>query len=575
LPRDPNRPSLIASPESGAALRALLVLSGLLPLIVLAIAGWRSWDFERGEAAQRATATIGILEEHVRKVLDTQVLVLDWLRDRAQGSTWDEIEGSRPLYDLLAFLDKNYAQIDGIALIDATGRVRINSHQFPLERTLTTADRDYFRALAAGETPLFISDAYAGRWNGALSFRVARPLLTPEGAFRGVVVLSVHLDYFEQVFQRVAGSSGSAVTLMRDDGSVLVNFPKTAPTTVDLNWQAPPSDGTVPAPEIDTAVSVVEGERWLTAVHVVAGYPIVLVYRIPQSAIFAEWFKNFALYGIVALVSACILCSITYIAIRGELRERRAIAAWQREQLQRLEAEADARRLGKYEALGTLAGGVAHHFNNLLPALTGHLEIAIEEAGAASPALPRLRRLSQEVAGARKVIRDILLFSRREISAFHSVDLGAVAAESVELFCARVAKTIPFDTDIARDVQVLGDPVQLSQLITNLLSNAHDALDSGPGTIQLSVETSPAGETPDAAATRYARLQCRDNGVGMSPEVLERAFDPFFTTKPPGSGSGLGLSICDGIIRSHGGRIFVDSAVGRGTAVTVLLPLVR
>jgi signal transduction histidine kinase len=570
LLHEPNLPDPVAAPMRGLALRVLLVLSCLLPLLVLAMAAWRSWEFDRVETADRAAATLGVLEEHVRKVLDTQILVLDWLTDRAAGLSWEEIEHSRSLYELLAFLDKNYDQIDGIFITDATGRQRVSSHQFPLERHLELGDRDYFQALSTGGVPLFISASYVGRWNGAVSFRVARPLLTPDGAFKGVVALSVHIDYFERFFQRVVGSTGSAVTLMRDDGEVLAKFPQTAPTAQVEDWRASAQQATEDVGEIHT--SVAEGVSWLTAVHAVAGYPIILIYRIPQSLIFAEWFRNFALYGLVALISACVLSSVTYIAIRGERRERTAVAAWQIEQLQRLGAEADARRLGKYEALGTLAGGIAHHFNNLLPALSGHLEIAMEEAGAASPAQPRLRRLLQEVGGARRIIRDILLFSRREITAFRPVDLGAVAAQSVDMFRALTAKTTELKTDISLGVHVLGDPVQLSQLVTNLLSNAYDALDSQAGTIVLAVGTISVSETSDAVVrTASARLVCSDTGSGMSAEVLERAFDPFFTTKPPGSGSGLGLSICDGIIRSHGGRVSVDSVVGRGTTVTVLL----
>jgi signal transduction histidine kinase len=549
-------------------LRTLLVLSCLLPLIVLALASWRSWYLERAEAEDGATATIGLLEEHVRKVLDTQILVLNWIADRAEGMSWEEIEHSRPLYELLTFLDTSYTQIDGIFIADASGRLRLDSHQFPLERRIELADRDYFRALSSRQAALFISAASIGQWNDAVAFRVARPLATPEGTFRGVVGLAVHIDYFEQFFQRLVGNSGSVVMLMRDDGEVLAKFPPTAPTIEDWRPAAPP--GTKDVHAIRTAVA--EGARSLTAVHPVSGYPIVLVYRIPQSVIFDAWVKNFVLYGIVALISACVLSSVTYIAIRGQRRERAAVAAWQLEQFQRLDAEADARRLGKYEALGTLAGGIAHHFNNLLPALSGHLEIAMEEAGSGNPAQPRLQRLSQEVGGARKIIRDILLFSRREITPFRPVDLGAIAAQSADMFRAAVADTAVLKTDIALGIHVLGDPVQLSQLVTNLLRNAYDALDSESDTIVLAVGPAPVADTPDGAGRNAARLVCADTGGGMSTEVLERAFDPFFTTKPPGSGSGLGLSICDGIIRSHGGQVFLDSVVGRGTTVTVLLP---
>src|SRR5258708_39024640 len=200
-------------------------------------------------------------------------------------------------------------------------------------------------------------------------------------------------------------------------------------------------------------------------------------------------------------------------------------------------------------------------------------ENAMEEGGAKSQAQPRLRRLLQEVGGARRIIRDILMFSRREITAFRPVGLGTIAAESADMFRALIAKTTELKTDISLGVHVLGDPVQLSQLVTNLLSNAYDALDSQAGTIVLAVGAISVSETSDAVVrTASARLVCSDTGSGMSAEVLELAFDPFFTAKPPGSGSGLSLSICDGIIRSPGGHVSVDSVVGGGAAVTVLLP---
>lgn len=574
LPPEPDLPDFVARPMRASALRILLVLSCLVPLVVLAIAGWRSWEFERAEATDRAAATLGVVEEHVRKVLDTQVLVLDWLRDRIGGSSWDEIERSQPLYKLLALLDNNYAQVDGIFLIDAAGRVRMNSHEFPLKRMLMLADRDYFQALSKGGGPLFISGPYVGRWNGAFSFRVAQPLLATDGTFRGVVALSVHVEYFERFFQSAVGSTGGTVTLMRDDGRVLAAFPSAASAEQREGWTPSARQKNENVRDPPSSTSAAGGLGQLTMVRVVDGYPVVLTRHIPQSVIFAEWSKHFAVYGVVALISACILSSVTYIAIRGQRREGAAVAAWQREQLQRLGAESDARRLSKYEALGTLAGGIAHHFNNLFPALTGHLEIAMEEAGVASPARPRLRRLLDEVGGARKIIRDILLFSRREISAFRPFDLGAVAAQSVDMFRVAIANTAELKTAIQPGVYVLGDAAQLSQLVANLLSNAYDALGPTARNIVLTVGTS-AGLEPSGRATSrpYARLVCADTGSGMSAEVLERAFDPFFTTKPPGSGSGLGLSICDGIIRSHGGRVSVESAEGRGTTITVILPL--
>jgi two-component system cell cycle sensor histidine kinase/response regulator CckA len=206
--------------------------------------------------------------------------------------------------------------------------------------------------------------------------------------------------------------------------------------------------------------------------------------------------------------------------------------------------------------------------------VTGHLEIAAHEAGPDNPAIPRLQRLSREISDARNIIRKILLYSRRDVTAFTALDLSAVARESAEMIRASLPSDVDLRLDVAPNIEVFGDASQLSQLVINLLSNARDALEGAPGVITITVSGARSDPAEGAADSwqDYAQLTCSDTGRGMSPDVVERAFDPFFTTKSAHGGTGLGLAICDGIVRSHNGRISVESNEGRGAAFIVLLP---
>lgn len=573
VPSDRQKPaSRVPVSSRRSALWALLALSWALPLLVLVLAGWRSWVIDKIEAKERIGTTLRTVEEQVRHVLDTQTLVLDWTQDRIARLTWDEIERSRSLYELLSLLDANYSQIDGIFLVDASGELRLNDHQFPLQRKIFLGDRDYFQALAQGGVPLFVSAPYAGRWNGSRSFRVARPRLT-DGRFDGLVALSIHVDYFTRYFKTVIGTTEEAITLMRQDGVILARYPEVGTNAKITDWRTIEQGSAAAIDEVGPVAMSPDGIYRLSGVRPVSGYPVILSYGIDNASLVRRWLANFLLFSSVAAISALILSAITVLAIFGERRERAAVMAWEAEQQQRLRAEADARRLGKYEALGTLAGGVAHHFNNLLPALTGHLEIAIDEAGANSAAAPRLTRLLHEIRGARKIVRDILLYSRRDLSRFRRVDLSVVTTEAAEMFRGSLPPLARLETEIVSGLAVLGEPTQLSELVTNLLRNAADALEGKGGTIMLGLRRRPFHADGSADGTLWAELVCSDTGCGMSTQVVERAFDPFFTTKPPGGGSGLGLAICDGIIRSHDGRISIESAPGLGTRVTALIAL--
>ncbi|MCS6274257.1 MAG: response regulator [Opitutus sp.] len=234
-------------------------------------------------------------------------------------------------------------------------------------------------------------------------------------------------------------------------------------------------------------------------------------------------------------------------------------------------------RQQRLESVGRLASGVAHDLNNILTPILmapAMLRGFVTDAGA------RMLLESME-SGARRgsaIVQQLLAFSRGEAGEKVRLDLQKTLRES----CAIMRETFPKSVAVefapaAGDFFVVGDPNQLQQVVLNLALNAADAMPRG-GRLVLSleaVEISPgaAARDPELIAGRHAVLTVVDHGTGIAPEILDKIFDPFFTTKPFGQGSGLGLSVVLGIVRSHGGFVRVTSRVGVGTIFKVHLPL--
>ncbi len=242
--------------------------------------------------------------------------------------------------------------------------------------------------------------------------------------------------------------------------------------------------------------------------------------------------------------------------------------------------EDNLRQAQKIEALGTLAGGIAHDFNNILSAVMGHAELLRRS-------LPDRPDLAGDMAGivgatarAKALVRQILTFSRQHADERQVVAVAPVVREALALLRATLPATITIQADFnAPGAMILADPSQVHQVIVNLGTNAVHAMEDRGGTLHLSqrvVVVAPDGRegtTPNLPARHYVQLTVSDTGHGMAPEVLRRVFDPFFTTKPPTQGTGLGLAVVHGIMRSHDGDIDIVSRQGEGTTVTLRFPV--
>jgi signal transduction histidine kinase/ActR/RegA family two-component response regulator len=241
-------------------------------------------------------------------------------------------------------------------------------------------------------------------------------------------------------------------------------------------------------------------------------------------------------------------------------------------------AQAQLRQAQRIQSLGTLAGGIAHDFNNVLVAIGGNVELAAHGLPADHPARKHLQRVERATRRAADLVRRILAFSRPQEPRRASIRLQPVVEEVLKLLRATLPATIEIRTRFdAGTPDVLADSGQVHQVLLNLGTNAAHAMAERGGVLEVRLEpvALDAGAPtipPELRAGRYARLSVRDTGSGMDRATLERIFEPFYTTKAPGQGTGLGLSVVHGIMKSHGAAITVDSQVGVGTTFHLHFP---
>lgn len=238
----------------------------------------------------------------------------------------------------------------------------------------------------------------------------------------------------------------------------------------------------------------------------------------------------------------------------------------------------------KMQAVGQLAGGVAHDFNNLLTAMIGFCDLLLIRHPAGDPSFADIMQVKQNANRAANLVRQLLAFSRKQTLQPRVLDIGDVLAEISNLIRRLIGENIQMNLVHGRNVgSVCADQGQLEQVLINLAVNARDAMSSG-GTLNITTShavIAPSYKIPAhfvapsddeiITAGEYVLVEISDTGTGIPPEIMKNIFEPFYSTKEVGSGTGLGLSTCYGIIKQTGGYIYVSSEVGKGTSFYVYL----
>ncbi|MBF0231964.1 MAG: transporter substrate-binding domain-containing protein, partial [Desulfamplus sp.] len=235
----------------------------------------------------------------------------------------------------------------------------------------------------------------------------------------------------------------------------------------------------------------------------------------------------------------------------------------------------------KLEAIGILAGGISHDFNNILSPILGHAEILLDDIEQKSPLRDSLIEINRAALRAKELVKQILTFSRQGDTDIKLIKMQPIIKEALKL----IRSTIPATIDIRQNIMskcgpVMADPTQIHQIIMNLGTNAFHAMEDTGGELSVKLYEVELGEHDDLIHVEmppgiYACLEISDTGTGMNPEIVTNIFNPFFTTKALGKGTGLGLSVVHGIVKSMNGAINVYSEPGKGTRFNIYIPVVK
>ncbi len=572
-----------ARPMSLMPIRAMLVASLVVPVAVFALFAWDTHNHAINAAQNRAQRLAAVIQEHALKVFETIDLVLHAADRRLVGASWNDIATSPAIWDDLKKLQQSGEQIGAIFVVDRDGFGPFTTRAFPSPR-VDFADRDYYVEQRAADRGLYVGQAYKGKISKDQIFNFSIRKTSPNGAFDGVIGISAYVKYFADYYRTVGiPADDFAIALVRDDGNVLVRYPELGGDSGKISSDSPFLRNLTADRGTFFARSPFTGQDRIYGYVKIRGYPIYAFYGINERAVTAEWLGVTAwAAGLAALVAACLFLTAWFALQRAKkeaLAMQRLTQKTQElgQEIERRErAEASLLQGQRLEAVGQLTGGIAHDFNNLLTIISGNLELADRKND-----LPTIRRLLKSIRyaadRATNLTRQLLTFSRRHMLNPRTVDLNVVLERTRVLVEHSVPDSVALAFTLAADpCPVHIDVSEFEAAVLNVVANARDAMPNG-GRLALSIREAAlpddaVADGPELPPGRYVVLCVEDAGVGMSPETLARVYEPFFTTKEVGKGTGLGLSQVYGFMQQSGGAVAIDSAPGRGTRVSMILP---
>lgn len=550
-------------------LKALMMASVVLPLVLFAITAWVDYrNFER-LTNERIARSLDILHEHSLRVLETAERVYAEVNEVVRGMSDNDIRLDGDALSKRLKRIVTDTQMQGIEMIDRNGHLLVSSADLPMPKDIDFSKAEHFAALKSGGGGTYASTVNApslGVPGYFISLSQRRPWA--DGAFNGAISIAVLTSYFEKFYANISDTV-DYFALVRADGDFLTRYPVISPDSLlsfsdDKDFRARISRKqdyftyTIESP-YDHITRRIGFRR-------IAGYPLYVLVGVERKAIVSEWLLyniNYLIFGVPVMV---FLFAVLGLALR---RTQRLY-----DESERREAvEIALRHAQRMEAIGQLTGGVAHDFNNLLMIISGSVQRLRSEL-TDKKSLRLLDMIGTATHRGETLTRQLLTYSRRQTLTPQVIDLAQRLSVLQELLTRSFCTDIDIKVEMPDTVcAVRVDPSEFELAILNLAVNAKDAMPKG-GALSMSAKpvTLKGDVGEEGLSGDFVAVHVTDTGQGIPAEVVTRVFEPFFTTKDVGKGTGLGLSQVYGFAKQSGGTATVTSTEGQGTTVTLYLP---
>ncbi len=514
--------------------------------------------------------TLDLLAEHSLKVFHTSDLLLQSL-DRLTADLSDaEIRAQEPaLHAKMKSIARTVPDVQSLWIVGHDGKPMVSDSVSPMPAT-DLSDRDYFRAFLANHLGVYVGVTSSPRVvSGAPFFTVSRRQSRHGDGPDRLIDVSLLPSDFTSFFSHLQREKKFQYSLIRADGAVLARFPAPAPT----GTQVAPDSALLqqiaqhPAGGITLTPEAADTQERLAGYRKLDGYPAYVVVGIDTAKIDAAWMRQTIDYLLFRIPAIAVILTLLVITTRRTERMHSEAEA-------RRAAETALARAQRLDALGQLTGGVAHDFNNLLMIISGSVEFLRLRIPASATTRATLDDIVQAVQRGESLTRQLLTFSRRQALNTTVIDVR----QTIVQFRSVIDRSLRGDIELSMDAPSEAMAAKLDQsefelALLNLAVNARDAMPRG-GRIVFAVRPVHLANGPadDGLSGAFISVSVTDTGTGIAPDVLRRVFEPFFTTKEVGKGTGLGLSQVYGFARQSGGSTRIESVLGQGTTVTILVP---
>ena len=555
-----------------------LLLGGLMLAPLIAILVGAAWlkAIAVSEGRARLTEVLDLAAYHTRTVVSSTIDAGQRIGEIVAGRGEEELRRDAGLKRLLTTIADRHAHLQGIALVDEAGRVVVHSLPLSLAEELRLPAVDPAEFATLGEEVVAVTPPHPLPGEAGFAFGIVVPL-QGLGAVRAAVLL-IPTSYLQKAFAAVSPFLDFGVAWISREGWVLASRPPMAgevrldPDTDPLlsAWHAGADGGSF---EVETE----QDGRRLVAWRAIGPKLVAVSVGGSTSALSRAHDKVAIGFGLVLLLASIAIGALAYALWRAAQAHADLVECVIDADEARRKAEDQLHQAQKLEAVGLLTGGVAHDFNNLLAVLMGCAESLQNRFPEDQAVRETTDLMMATIERGARLTADLLSFARRQMLFPVACDVSVQIRKSRTLLAKAAGEQNQLVFDLApRPLPVRVDPAHLDACLINLISNAHDVIERDGRIVvrtRMRLIRASEGETTGLEPGRYAVIDVEDNGRGMPPEVAARAFEPFFTTKALGRGTGLGLAMVYGFAQQSGGTAIIESKPGRGTRVSVLLPL--